>query len=235
MDLATLLAAPPAIHLDADGRPWHLSVAEEIMHTIDAAVDARSRTLETGAGLSTVLFALRGAAHTCVAPIGAELERIRDWCAAHGVSTERVTFCEQRSELALPALGDAPLDLVLIDGAHAFPAPFIDWYYAGRRLRRGGLLIVDDTQLWTGRVLRTFLREQPGWELVRNLPNRAAVFQRTGEGDEPGDWVAQPFVRRRSLGTAWPGWASEAVQAAGLLRQREFAALAARVRRRVGG
>jgi hypothetical protein len=40
-----------------------------------------------------------------------------------------VTFEINRSELALPALDPEPLDLVLIDGSHAFPHVFVDWMY----------------------------------------------------------------------------------------------------------
>jgi hypothetical protein len=39
------------------------------------------------------------------------------------------------------------LDLVLIDGDHAFPASFIDWYYTAEQVKLGGYVIVDDTNL----------------------------------------------------------------------------------------
>jgi hypothetical protein len=200
INLDTLLADPPALHLLPDGSPAPFESSERVLRVIDESVGEGSKTLETGAGLSTVLFALRGAEHTCVVPFGTQIARIRDWCAEAGVSLERVTFHQGRSEDVLPRLSDDhQLDLVLIDGGHAFPIPFIDWHYGGRRLGPGGLLIVDDTQLWTGRVLRGFLAAEPGWELVESLPLRAAIFRRTAVEGSSVDWNEQPYVFRRSF------------------------------------
>lgn len=199
MESAELLANPPPFHLDPEGRPVAWQVRPRILQLIDEHVDTRSRTLETGAGLSTALFAVKGCEHTCVVPFNEEIGLISGWADEAGVSMERVTFHCGPSDEVLPGLEPTPLDLVLIDGGHGFPIPFIDWWYAGRRLRTGGVLVVDDTQLWTGRVLSRFLQEEPGWELLDRLPMRSAVFRRTAE-ESPGlqEWNRQPFVARRS-------------------------------------
>ena len=204
IDLDELLANPPALHLLPDGTPAPHESSERVLRVIDENVRAGSATLETGAGLSTVLFALKEADHTCVVPFGTQIARIKDWCKGAGISLESVKFEQGRSEDVLPGLGEEPLDLVLIDGGHAFPIPFIDWQYAGRRLRPGGLLIVDDTQLWTGRVLRGFLAAESDWELVENHPLRSAIFRRSGEPGPVADWTDQPYVSRRSFESA-PG------------------------------
>ena len=199
---------------------------------IDETVAEGAATLETGAGLSTVLFALKGADHTCVVPFGTQIARIRAWCESASVSLERVEFCQGRSEDVLPGLGDSPLDLVLIDGGHAFPIPFIDWQYAGRRLRPGGLLIVDDTQLWTGRVLRGFLVAEPGWELTESHPLRSAIFRRTGQPGPIADWTDQPYVARRSFESAPGRVVRRGVRAVDYLRTGGPRALARRLRSR---
>lgn len=230
IDLDQLLSRPPALHIAPNGRPVPLEIGEQVMRVIDAHVDAGSRTLETGAGLSTVLFALKGCEHTCVVPWGAEIERIRGWCHESGISTERVTFHRERSEAVLPRLGDEPLDLVLIDGAHGFPSPFIDWYYAGRRLRSGGILIVDDTQLWTGRVLKSFLEAEPGWGLVENFVLRAAVFRRDDADGPLPDWVHQPYVARRSFDSRAGRMVRRGARAFDLLRRGELTQLVRRLR-----
>jgi hypothetical protein len=49
-----------------------------------------------------------------------------------------------------------PLDIVLIDGAHAFPFPFLDWYFTASALKAGGLLVIDDVQIATGTILADF-------------------------------------------------------------------------------
>jgi hypothetical protein len=222
MDLDALLGAPPALHLDADGRPVRLEVSPVLLRRIDAIVRSGARTLETGIGLSTVLFAIKGAEHTCVAPWGTDINRLREWCVEAGVDTGSVTFCQGRSEDVLPTLDRTPLDAVLIDGGHGFPAPFIDWWYAGRRLVPGGALFVDDTQLWTGAVLRDFLDEQPEWELAERLPMRAAILRRVAadDPDKFDEWVHQPYVVRRSWTHGWRGVVRRAVRAGELGRRR---------------
>lgn len=219
MDLAELLANPPTTHIDPEGRPVAWQVAPRMLMWIDEHVDGGCQTLETGAGLSTALFAAKGCDHTCVVPWAEEAEMLQAWAAGAHVSMERVSFHFGPSDEVLPTLEPGPLDLMLIDGGHGFPAPFIDWWYGGRRLRKGGLLVIDDTQLWTGRVLSRFLREQPGWELMERLPMRAAAFRRTGE-EPPGlqEWNGQPFVARRSYVGGTRGLVRKAVRGASRLR-----------------
>ncbi len=198
MDLRALLRDAPAFHEDEGHGPVSLQASRDILETLDAAVREGSRTLETGAGLSTVVFAARGATHVCVTPAAAEVERIRTYCAAHAVDLGRVRFEVGRSERVLPRLEIGPLDLVLIDGGHGFPTPFVDWCYAAEPLRVGGLLLIDDIHLWTGEVLRDFLVEEPGWALRREFPMRAAVFEKTAAMPALPEWFAQPYVARRS-------------------------------------
>jgi hypothetical protein len=195
---------------------------------IDAHVADGQRTLETGAGVSTVMFALKGAHHTAVVYHDGEIKRIRDWCAEQGISTERVEFVHGRSEELLPGMGSEPLDFVLIDGGHQFPVPFVDWLYAGRRLREGGHLIVDDVHIWTGQVLRGFLDEQPGWELVEDLPLRSALFRRVPGDSWLQEWGQQPYVARRSVS----GGRRRAALAWSMLRRGQFRELGERVRGR---
>jgi predicted O-methyltransferase YrrM len=222
MDLDGVLANPPATHRDREDRPLAWQIARRVLEFLDEHVTADSRTLETGAGLSTALFAAKGAEHTCVVPFTSEIERLQTWAADAGVSMDRVTFHRGPSDEVLPTLEDTPLDLVLVDGGHGFPIPFIDWWYAGRRLRVGGLLVIDDTQLWTGRVLTGFLGEQPGWEQVERLPMRSAMFRRTSaEPDGLQEWGDQPFVVRRSYVGGARGLVRKAVRGAPRMRGRE--------------
>jgi predicted O-methyltransferase YrrM len=222
VDLQGLLANPPGTHVSketGERLPWQ--IAPQVLELIDAHVGPDSRTLETGAGVSTALFALKGAAHTCVVPWTAERDRLHEWGEQAGVSFERVAFECAPSEEVLPRLDPHPLDFVLIDGGHGFPTPFIDFFYAGRRLRRGGLLAVDDTQIWTGRVLDGFLKAQPGWEVVEELRMRSTVFRRT---QEPGaaleEWNEQPYVRRHSFAGGARGLVRKALRGADRLRRR---------------
>jgi predicted O-methyltransferase YrrM len=230
MDVAHLLASRPAFHLDAEGNPFPCEIAEELVLLLDSVTTAESRTLETGAGLSTAVFAINGSAHTCIVPCADEIDRIKAWCAQSQVSSDRIEFHHGRSEEILPRLPADPLDVVLIDGAHGFPSPFIDWYYAGRRLREGGVVVIDDTHLWTGRVLKRFLEEQPGWEIAHKAPMRFAAFRRTGDAGELADWVHQPYVVRRSFSSGLRGLPRKAIRAGHLARRSGVGALLARKR-----
>ncbi|MCW3066765.1 MAG: hypothetical protein JWN32_3937 [Solirubrobacterales bacterium] len=225
MDVEALIAAAPAFHTTDAGEPLHIGSDPEVLRFIAAQTGPGMATLETGIGGSTVVFALSGARHTCVAYSGREIDRVRRYCEEHGIDAGGVDFRQGRSEHVLPQLDPDPLDLVFIDGSHAFPTAFLDWMYAGRRLREGGLVIVDDTQIWTGKVLRRFLIEQPGWELVHDVPYRTAMFRRTGDLGELVEWNDQPYVLRRSS----TGLRRLAVRALYLVRRGE---LRSTVRRR---
>jgi predicted O-methyltransferase YrrM len=164
-------------------------------------VSPGDRTLETGVGYSTVVFAIAGARHTAVAPLPAEHERVRTWCAAEQISTDDIEFVLDVSQRALPTMaGD--LDFVLVDGGHLFPVPFVDWYYAAERLRLGGRLMIDDIQLRSVEVLVDFLRaDHERWREVATF-ERTVVFEKVAAPVLPIDgWVGQPWMvgRRPTL------------------------------------
>jgi predicted O-methyltransferase YrrM len=189
-----LLARPPVLH----GTITH-GLTEDALHWI-AAQPRPLRTLETGCGLSTLVFALRGDRHLCITQDGEETDRVREYLDDHGVEAGGLAFEVARSEVALPSLTPGPLDLVLIDGSHAFPNVFVDWLYATPHLRVGGTLVVDDVHLWTGKVLRDYLVEAPEWELITEWGGRTAAFRKRTEATYR-DWFDQPFVHKRSTPT----------------------------------
>ena len=162
------------------------------------------RTLETGAGLSTVLFAALGANHICVTPSSDEVARIQDYCASHQIDASRIRFIVEPSDRALPHLEDDDLDLVLIDGAHGFPMPAVDWLYAARKLRRGGLLVMDDVNLPAVRLVADFLDADQRWTFHGREPTWAAWMRlRVTELSE--DWWEQPFYQRPLTVAEIPG------------------------------
>lgn len=192
-----LFAQRPAFHGEVDAGSANYAITREVCDWIGANVPEGSRTLETGCGYSTVSFLCRSAAHSVYSPFAGEHELIQRWCHTQGIPTDHVTFVAQPSQHALPGRSRERLDVVLIDGDHAFPAPFIDWYYLADDVAEGGILMVDDTHLTTGRILRDFLiAERTRWKLEREL-GKTAVFRRTGKGSIAMgmSWEDQPYVQ----------------------------------------
>ena len=197
IDIEHLLAVPPRFHGSngATTDAWRLDDAGLLF--LASHVRTAMHTIETGAGVSTIVFALKRARHTCVVPDRRVVRRIQRFCQAHGVSLRSVDFVLERSEFALPRLRASMYDFALIDGRHGFPAPFLDWFYIANRLRKGGVVLLDDTWIWTGHVLAAFLDATPGWRRCAALPNSAA-FLKECDGAQHAEWVEQPFVYHQS-------------------------------------
>jgi hypothetical protein len=110
-----------------------------------------------------------------------------------------VTFHIGLSQEVLPGLDPRPLDLVLIDGAHGFPYPILDWWFLAPRLRVGGLLIVDDAYLPPVGVLVDFLRAQAAWEVTARPGRRTVVFRKLAEAEPGADWSGEGRMSFRYL------------------------------------
>jgi predicted O-methyltransferase YrrM len=187
-----------------------------------ANVAGTQRTLETGAGLSTVLLGALAAEHTCVTPSHDEGDRVRAYCRARDIAIPGLHFVIGMSDRVLPTLS-GPRDLVLVDGSHGFPTPFIDWYYAGALLVAGGLLVVDDIQLPAVAHLAAVLDDDPRWSGVARSEKWAA-WRRVGTGSLAQDWFEQPWLAaplpRDPLGLARRGAGAVARRTRALVRRR---------------
>lgn len=235
MNLQELLNIAPELH-EKGGKPTSYTLSHEALSFIDTHVGSGSKTLETGAGVSTILFALKGCEHTCVVPDKRQVERIKQFCQGRQISADKIRFEINGSENVLPYLKPSGLDLLLIDGCHGFPAPFIDWYYAASGLKAGGILIIDDTHLWTGDILRQFLLSESGWRHECDLLGRTAVFRRLEEGELLKEWCFQPYtVLHSRLEGESNTLGAKARRAVGHVLKGEFSTLARKVVRNVTG
>jgi len=182
-----ILRDRPPFH--GDGRlRWDVSPGT--LRLLARLAAAAERTLEVGCGVSTVVFAAAGTSHVAVSPVRREYERIEQYCAEIGVPTAGVDFREGFSDRVLPSL-ERDVDLALIDGAHAFPHPVVDFHYASRRLRPGGVLVLDDVPIPSVGAVYTFLRAEPRWQLVDLVDHRAAAFRLDGPLPEGDPWGEQ--------------------------------------------
>jgi predicted O-methyltransferase YrrM len=175
------------------------NISDQVLEFIADNIGTDSKTLETGAGLTTIVFAMKGAEHVCITPAQDEVDNITKSCKQLGVSLDRVAFHINFSERVVPFLEYPLLDLVLIDGGHGMPTPFIDWYYTAQALKTGGLLLIDNVELWTGDVLTQFLLSEPEWKLDRIIAEGAktAIFYKTAPYSFK-EWCWQPFVVKNS-------------------------------------
>ena len=152
-----------------------------------------SRSLETGAGISTLVFALAGTTHTAITPDAQEVSGIRAYAAKMGIALDSIEFVNDASDRYLPHCDRAPLDYVLLDGKHAFPWPMIDWFYTADRLVTGGLLMLDDIHLRSVGILVDFLSNDPHWRLELKPGGRTAVFRKTRPNALDVTWGMQPW------------------------------------------
>ena len=191
-----LIADPPQIHTisgpgqtPAPAGVW--STDHSCYEFIASVCRPGFRTLETGIGLSTVLFALISGNHTCVAPFQVEADNVLAYLADHDIPHDHLTIHIQWSEDVLPQLKPTPLDLVFIDGGHAYPIPVIDWFYTAPRLVEGGALVVDDRQLpAVSEGLLQFLDRDSQWRSAASTAKWCAYYRATG-GDLREDWADQ--------------------------------------------
>jgi hypothetical protein len=195
-----LRSVPPALH--GEGECWGL--AWRALAWLEETLRPDMATLETGAGTSTIVFAASGAVHEVITPDPAERERIERECARRDISLERVTFRIGYSHELLPRLDPRPLDLVLIDGAHGFPYPILDWWYLAPRLRVGGLVVLDDAYMPPVRVLVDSLRTQSQWEVAGAVSDRTIVVRKVAEGLPRFEWGGEPLGGRMSFGYLAP-------------------------------
>lgn len=201
--LQTLLQDQPKFHaiyddtelIEADCCNW--AIEQPILAWISENVQPGFSTLETGCGYSSVAFAIAGSQHTVLSPIAAEHEAIQRWCASQDIAMDKIEFFAQASQDIVHSLPQTPLDVVLVDGNHAFPTPFIDWYYTAERVKEGGRMMIDDTQIITGKILKDFLISEEGrWVLETEL-GKTAIFRRvTSESVTRGFWFGmQPYCK----------------------------------------
>ena len=189
----SLLSAREAREVASAGLTCY-GVGEDVLRFIADHVNETSRTLETGAGCSTLVFAIQGAHHTAVTPSAAEIDRIKEYAEAKGIELEGVRFVPQASEHYLPVCDEGELDMVLLDGKHAFPWPIVDWFFTADRLKRGGLMLLDDAQHRSVSLVAEFLTTDPGWEQVGDFSGKTLVFKKVRDNVLDVAWHMQPWT-----------------------------------------
>lgn len=192
--LEQFLAEKPNFHEWSDGTAW--MVLPDALRWIYDHLCPGMNTLETGAGHSTVVFAVAGTHHICIMPSQEESARITAYCSKLHVG-EQLTFLQDSSDTALPCSNLIPpqLDFIFIDGAHRFPFPFIDFHYSASRLKIGGILGLDDTNIPSVKILYDFLCQESDWEKLEKI-GKTAFFRKIALPDITDDWQGQNLNKR---------------------------------------
>ena len=184
---AELKATQPRLHGQAEF--WGL--AWEALAFLERTVQPGMATLETGAGASTIVLAARGAHHEAVTPSAEEAGRITAECERRGISTEHLTFRIGSSADVLRTWEPRPLDLALVDGAHAFPYPALDWWFLAPHVKIGGLMLLDDAYMPPVAAVVEHLRDSQAWRLEEPVSFRTAVARKLAEEVPDGEWKGQ--------------------------------------------
>lgn len=134
-----------------------------------------------------------------------------------------VTFVEGPTQLTLPRQQfPEKLQLVLIDGPHAYPFPDLEYYFLYPHLDTGGLLILDDIQIRSIHNLFAFLCADSMFrldEVVRSTAfftrTDAPTFDPAGDGWQEQRYNVHTLIRydwRSRLKRALPDSAIRRVQ-----------------------
>jgi len=158
---------------------------------------------ETGCGGSTIVLSQVSGRHVAFAIEGENrtITALRQHSELRGGS---VTFVEGETRDTLPQYRfEEELDLVLLDGPHAYPMPQVEFAYCFPKLRVGGWLVLDDVQIPSVYELVRFLKREPD-VVLEEVAVRTAFFRRVGKVSlGPDGWSGQGMNRRTILRYSW--------------------------------
>lgn len=170
-------------------------------YLLDEFGEGKFRSLETGAGLSTLVFAgARPARHIAVNPDQGLKERITAEAGRRDIDLSSTQYLTEFSEDVLPDLAKTEtVDIALIDGGHGWPSVFVDFCYANMMLRQFGVMIVDDILLYPCTQLFLLLKHQPGWKLEKIVYAKTAFFRKEYAQKRLPDFGGQPYLKNNII------------------------------------
>jgi precorrin-6B methylase 2 len=160
-------------------------------------------TAETGCGGSTIVFSHASEHHVAFA-IQGENRTISKLREQDDFRADTVNFIEGESKHTLPEYRfEEELDLMLLDGPHAYPLPQIEFAYLFPHLKVGGSLVIDDIQIPSVHELFTFLKIEPSVAL-EEVRVRTAFFRRINAVETgPDGWMLQGINRHTVWRYSW--------------------------------
>jgi hypothetical protein len=186
------------------GAPASGSVSEAVLRKIvELAPKPLRHSVETGSGKTTVLLSQLADHHLCFTmdeniafgdPVDKTNLHFVQQCPLFRADKTTIVIGPTQRTLPNHKFTDL-IDLVLIDGAHGYPFPELDYYFLYPHLRAGGVLIVDDINIPTIGRMAEFLAED---DMFAPLPTEGttAFFRRTLAATfnpEADGWTEQRF------------------------------------------
>ena len=113
--------------------------------------------------------------------------------------SERVRFRIGSSPEVLRTWEGRPLDLVLVDGAHAFPYPTLDWWFLAPYVKIGGLMLLDDAYMPPVAAVVDHVRGSSAWTLEEPPSFRTAVARKLAEEVPDPEWKGERIGGRMSF------------------------------------
>jgi precorrin-6B methylase 2 len=162
-----------------------------------------ARSAETGCGGSSIVLSHASERHTAFA-IEGENRTITGLRNHPDLRQDGVTFVEGESKDTVPRWrSDGELDLVLLDGPHAYPWPQVEYAYLFPLVRVGGWLVLDDIQIPSVFELFHFL-ERETFVVLEEVVVRTAFFRRVSvSAAGPDGWQGQAMNRHTILRYSW--------------------------------
>lgn len=192
-ELAALIESAVSFH------PWDAMTPAALLAMAERSNRRPFRvTAETGCGGSTILLSHLSSRHTAFAWEGDD-RTISDLKRRGDLAAQRVDFVEGETKRTLPAYCfPGTLDLILLDGPHAYPLPQVEFEFLFPHLDTGGWLVIDDLQIPSVHELFRFLRSSGEVEL-EEVVGRTAFFRRqeihSPAASNPDGWWLQKMNR----------------------------------------
>lgn len=74
-----LIESPPKVHNWGTGAFTSSGLPFKVFEFMSGYLNSKTKSVETGMGITTALFALKGGRHTCISPDSEEIERLKQY------------------------------------------------------------------------------------------------------------------------------------------------------------
>ena len=189
-DIESLIENRPKFHRNPEGELTSYGISVKTLKFLCSLLKPNMRTLETGAGYSTVGFSIAETEHTSISLKEEEGTLIRNYCSSNKLRDDFTHLFGSSDDLIQSPSIPNSLDFILIDGAHRFPYAILDWHFSHAKLKIGGHLAVDDFKMPSVKFLVDFLIKESEWELVQPCEN-TIFFKKVAHASPSGDWLSQ--------------------------------------------